>query len=74
MVAEVGLIEVWKALNLGTSLTGLFEKVQSSTRAGNQNRTALPNRQSIKISFVQYKKKEIFRNIQKCLIDLPFLL
>ena len=38
MAAEVRLIEVWKALNLDTSLSKLFEKVQGTTRAASQNR------------------------------------
>ena len=38
MAAEVRLFEVWKALNLGTSLTGLFEKVEGRTRQASQNR------------------------------------
>ena len=41
MAAEVRLIETWKALNLDSSLAGMFEKVQGRTRAANQNRVKL---------------------------------
>ena len=48
MAAEARLIEVWKALNLNNSLTGLFEKVQGPTRAANQNRIKLGANSKIK--------------------------
>ena len=40
MAAEVRLIEVWKALNVGTSLSEMFDRVQSSTRQASQNSQA----------------------------------
>ena len=41
MAAEVRLIEVWKALNLNTSLSGMFKKVVGPTRAASENRIKL---------------------------------
>ena len=41
MAAEVRLIEVWKAQHIGTSLTGMFDRVQGNTRQASQNRLKL---------------------------------
>ena len=60
MAAEVRLIEVWKALNLGTSLTGLFEKVQSSTRAGNQNRIKLGTNNKLRENSFLYPASKLW--------------
>ena len=38
LVAEVRLMEVWKALNTNSSLSGLFEKVEGGTRAAESNK------------------------------------
>ena len=58
MAAEVRLIEVWKALNLGNSLTGLFQRVQGKTRQASQNRVILSKNSTLKEnSFLQPSAK-----------------
>ena len=38
LVAEVRLVEVWKALNTGNTLSNVFEKVEGTTRASQNNK------------------------------------
>ena len=53
LVAEVRLVEVWKALNTKNSLSGLFEKVEGTTRAAQNNKIkVLKNSQLRENSFV----------------------
>ena len=58
MAAEVRLIEVWKALHLGTSLTNLFERIQGNTRQASQSRLKLGKNSTLReSSFLQPSAK-----------------
>ena len=58
MAAETRLIEVWKALNVGNSLTGLFQRIQGNTRQSSQNRIKLMKNSSLREnSFMQPSAK-----------------
>ncbi len=58
MAAEVRLFEVWKALNLETSLMGLFEKVDGRTRQASQNQIKTSRNSTLRdTSFLQPSAK-----------------
>ena len=53
LVAEVRLVEVWKALNTKNTLSNLFEKVEGTTRASQNNKIkVVKNSQLRENSFV----------------------
>ena len=60
LAAEVRLIEVWKALHPGSSLTGLFEKVQGTTRAASQNRIKLEKYCKLRESSFLYPSSKLW--------------
>ena len=47
LVAEVRLVEVWKALNTKNTLSNLFEKVEGTTRASQNNKIKVVKKQPI---------------------------
>ena len=54
MAAQIRLIETWKALNTKTSLSHLFKKLDSSTRAIAHNKTKTTPHSHIKESSFVY--------------------
>ena len=69
MAAEVRLIEVWKALNLGTSLTGMFEKVVGPTRAASENRVKLPKNSKLRESSFLLPACKLWNRSPKSLVE-----
>ena len=58
MAAEVRLIEVWKALIVGTSLSYMFESVQGYTRQASQKRIKMGKNSRLReSSFLQPSTK-----------------
>ena len=60
MAAEVRLIEVWKALNVGTSLSEMFDRVQGNTRQASQNRVKLGTNSTLRESSFLHPRAKLW--------------
>ena len=69
IAAEARLTEVWKALNLNNSLTGMFERVQGTTRAANQNRIKLGLNSKIRESSFLYPSAKLWNMAPRSVVE-----
>ena len=71
LAAEVRLVEAWKAIHQDSSLSGLFQRIDSSTRANSHNAVKIGLNSAIKESSFLHPSAKLWNMAPPTVVNAP---